>query len=199
MAAPSSRPWRCVALVSPPFIGAYAWIVLFGASGVIRRGLASIGISIPPLYGVAGVILVFAFKFFPHVFLITSGALAAINRSVEEAAESLGVSPAKRLFTVTFPLILPAISASALLTFVLSIADFGTPRIIGRDFNVLATEAFKLYRQRGRRQSRHGVGAQHRADHPVDDHRVRAALGAAQERLSQQSDQEARARARRAA
>ncbi|SCZ07346.1 iron(III) transport system permease protein [Microvirga guangxiensis] len=134
-----------VALVSPPFIGAYAWIVLFGASGVVRKGLATIGISIPPLYGAAGVILVFAFKFFPHVFLITSGALAAINRSVEEAAESLGVSPTKRLFTITFPLILPAISASALLTFVLSIADFGTPRIIGRDFNVLATEAFNLY------------------------------------------------------
>lgn len=134
-----------VALVSPPFIGAYAWIVLFGASGVVRKGLASIGISIPPLYGMLGVILVFAFKFFPHVFLITSGALAAINRSVEEAAESLGVSPTRRLFTVTFPLILPAISASALLTFVLSIADFGTPRIIGRDFNVLATEAFNLY------------------------------------------------------
>src|SRR5690606_33529600 len=38
-----------VALVSPPFIGAYAWIVLFGASGVVRKGLASIGISIPPL------------------------------------------------------------------------------------------------------------------------------------------------------
>ena len=134
-----------IALVSPPFIGAYAWIVLFGASGVVRKGLAAIGIAIPPLYGALGVILVFAFKFFPHVFLITSGALAAINRSVEEAAESLGVSPMRRLFTVTFPLILPAISASALLTFVLSIADFGTPRIIGRDFNVLATEAFNLY------------------------------------------------------
>ena len=49
------------------------------------------------------------------------------------------------MFKVTFPLILPAISASALLTFVLSIADFGTPRIIGRDFNVLATEAFNLF------------------------------------------------------
>ncbi|MGO4387879.1 ABC transporter permease [Microvirga sp. 2YAF29] len=134
-----------VALVSPPFIGAYAWIVLFGASGVVRKGLATIGISIPPLYGALGVILVFTFKFFPHVFLLTSGALASINRSVEEAAESLGVSPTKRLFKITFPLILPAISASALLTFILSIADFGTPRIIGRDFNVLATEAFNLY------------------------------------------------------
>jgi iron(III) transport system permease protein len=46
---------------------------------------------------------------------------------------------------VTLPLILPSVTAAALLTFVLSIADFGTPRLIGRDFNVLATEAFNLF------------------------------------------------------
>ncbi len=134
-----------VALVSPPFIGAYAWIVLFGANGVVRQGLASMGIEMPTIYGAGGVILVFAFKFFPHVYLITSGALSAVNRSVEEAAEGLGLSPLRRLFQVTFPLILPSITAAALLTFVLSIADFGTPRLIGRDFNVLATEAFTLF------------------------------------------------------
>lgn len=134
-----------VALVSPPFIGAYAWIVLFGANGVVRQALASVGIDIPTIYGATGVILVFAFKFFPHVFLITSGALAAVNRSVEEAAEGLGLSPIQRLFKITFPLILPSVTAAALLTFVLSIADFGTPRLIGRDFNVLATEAFTLF------------------------------------------------------
>ena len=134
-----------VALVSPPFIGAYAWIVLFGANGVVRQFLLTLGFETPPIYGAAGVILVFGLKFFPHVFLITSGALASVNRSVEEAAESLGLSPARRLFQVTFPLILPSISAAALLTFVLSIADFGTPRLIGRDFNVLATEAFNLF------------------------------------------------------
>ena len=131
-----------VALVSPPFIGAYAWIVLFGANGVARNSLSQIGLTIPTIYGAGGVILVFAFKFFPHVFLIVSGALGAVNRSVEEAAESLGMSPMRRLLSVTFPLILPSLTAAALLTFVLSIADFGTPRLIGRDLNVLATEAF---------------------------------------------------------
>ncbi len=38
-----------IALVTPPFIGAYAWIVLFGANGVVRNGLASIGLDIPPI------------------------------------------------------------------------------------------------------------------------------------------------------
>lgn len=134
-----------IALISPPFIGAYAWIILFGANGSARRLFADIGVDLPTIYGAGGVILVFAFKFFPHVFLITSSALANVNRSVEEAAESLGASPTKRLFTITLPILTPAISTAALLTFVLSIADFGTPRFIGRDFDVLATEAFTLF------------------------------------------------------
>ena len=134
-----------IALVTPPFIGAYAWIVLFGANGVIRNGLATIGIDIPPIYGAVGVIVVFSLKFFPHVFLLTSAALGAINPSLEEAAEGLGLSPRQRFFRVTLRLILPSISAAALLTFVLSIADFGTPRIIGRGFQMLSTEAFILF------------------------------------------------------
>ena len=134
-----------LALVSPPFIGAYSWIVLFGANGSIRNALAEIGILIPPVYGAAGVIILFSLKFFPHVFLICSAAFSGINRSLEDAAESLGMPPWRRLFAVTLPLMLPAIAASGLLAFVLSIADFGTPRLIGRDFNVLATEAFNIY------------------------------------------------------
>ncbi|HTM76922.1 MAG TPA: iron ABC transporter permease, partial [Devosia sp.] len=43
-----------LALVSPPFIGAYSWIVLFGAGGVVRAGLRDIGINMPPVYGVGG-------------------------------------------------------------------------------------------------------------------------------------------------
>ena len=134
-----------MALVSPPFIGAYAWIVLFGANGLVRRFVVDLGIDMPPIYGASGVILVFAFKFFPNVFLVTSVAFAQVNRSLEEAAEGLGLAPWRRLVTITFPLVLPALSAGALLAFVLSIADFGTPRLIGRNFDVLATEAFSLY------------------------------------------------------
>ena len=134
-----------LALVSPPFIGAYAWIVLFGANGSVRTVLRDWGLTIPTIYGAGGVILVFAFKFYPYVYLIVSGALEALNPSLEEAAESLGLPPWKRFFKISLPMIMPAIVGSALLTFVLSIADFGTPRLIGRDFTVLATEAFALF------------------------------------------------------
>ena len=139
------QTFSILALVSPPFIGAYAWIVLFGANGSVRVLLREWGMTIPNIYGAGGVILIFAFKFYPYVYLIVSSALEALNPSLEEAAESLGMPPWKRFFKISLPMIMPALVGSALLTFVLSIADFGTPRLIGRDFNVLATEAFALF------------------------------------------------------
>ncbi|MEO8756537.1 MAG: iron ABC transporter permease [Devosia sp.] len=134
-----------LALVSPPFIGAYSWIVLFGAGGVVRAGLRSIGINMPPIYGLGGILIVFALKFYPFVYLMVSGALGNVNRSLEEAAEGLGLTPLQRVVKISLPMVFPAISASALLVFVLAIADFGTPRLLGRGYSVLATEAFAAY------------------------------------------------------
>lgn len=132
-------------LVSPAFISAYAWVIMFGANGFVRNALASLGIGLPTIYGRDGIILVFTFKYFPYVYLLTASAFSSVSRSVEEAAESLGMSPARRVFQVTLPLIAPAVSASALLTFVLSIADYGAPAVIGRDYHVLSTEAYQQF------------------------------------------------------
>lgn len=134
-----------LALVSPPFIGAYSWIVLFGSGGIVRQILMGWGIFMPPIYGVWGILIVFAFKFYPYVYLLTSGALANINRSLEEAAENLGLTPFQRVMKISFPLVLPALSAGGLLALIHAIADFGTPRLLGRGFNVLATEAYTAY------------------------------------------------------
>jgi iron(III) transport system permease protein len=134
-----------LALVSPPFIGAYSWIVLFGAGGAVRQGLREIGITISPIYGLGGILMVFTLKFYPFVYLMVSGALSNVNRSLEEAAEGLGLTPSQRVFKISLPMVFPAISASALLVFVLAIADFGTPRLLGRGYSVLATEAYAAY------------------------------------------------------
>ncbi len=134
-----------LALVSPPFIGAYSWIVLFGSGGIVRQTLMGWGIFMPPIYGVWGILIVFAFKFYPYVYLLTSGALSNINRSLEEAAENLGLTPFQRVMKISFPLVLPALSAGGLLALIHAIADFGTPRLLGRGFNVLATEAYTAY------------------------------------------------------
>jgi iron(III) transport system permease protein len=134
-----------LALVSPPFIGAYAWIMMLGRNGFLRQALEQWGIETPPIYGFFGIILVFGLKFYPFVFLLTASSLRTINPAVEEAAEGLGAGPWRRFFKVTLPLISPAVSAGVLLTFVLSIADFGTPSIVGGRVRVLATTAFNLF------------------------------------------------------
>ncbi|MEY3460602.1 MAG: hypothetical protein RLZZ03_255 [Pseudomonadota bacterium] len=134
-----------MALVSPPFIGAYSWIVVLGNNGWLTQAMKSIGIQLPTIYGVHGIILVFSLKFFPFVYLMTASALKNINRSLEEAAHNLGCSSMQRFLKVTLPLVMPAVSASAILCFVLSLADFGTPSIIGRDFRTLSTLAYNQY------------------------------------------------------
>jgi iron(III) transport system permease protein len=134
-----------LALVSPPFIGAYAWIMMLGRNGFVRLPLEELGLELPSIYGYFGIILVFSLKFYPFVFLLASSSLRTINPSLEEAAEGLGAGPWRRFFGVTLPLVFPAISAGALLTFVLSLADFGTPAIVGGKVRVLATTAYNLF------------------------------------------------------
>lgn len=134
-----------LALVSPPFIGAYSWIVLFGAGGLVRGLLREVGITMPPIYGLTGILIVFSLKFYPYVYLLVSGALANVNRSLEEAAEGLGLTPLQRTLQISFPLVFPALSAGGLLALIHAIADFGTPRLLGRGYSTLATEAYAAY------------------------------------------------------
>lgn len=126
-----------ISLLSPPFIGAYSWILLLGRNGWITNLLSPFGIVMPTIYGFTGIVIVFTLKFFPYVYIYTSGALNSIDASLEEASENLGMSRLQRLFTVTFPLVMPSITAGALMVFMTSLADFGTPMLIGEGYKVL--------------------------------------------------------------
>lgn len=134
-----------LSLLSPPFIGAYSWIILLGRNGFITNLFRNIGIELPTIYGWTGIVLVFSLKFFPYVYLFVSGALKSMDSSIEEAAENLGVSGLKKLMTITFPLILPTITAGALMVFMTSLADFGTPMLIGEGYKVLPVLIYEEY------------------------------------------------------
>ena len=92
-----------LALVSPPFIGAYSWIIVLGKNGWLTNQMKALGVTVPTIYGAGGIILVFSLKFFPFVYLMTESALRNINRSFEEAAENLGCSSWQRFVKVTLP------------------------------------------------------------------------------------------------
>ncbi|MCD7819518.1 MAG: iron ABC transporter permease [Lachnospiraceae bacterium] len=134
-----------LSMVSPPFIGAYAWITLLGKSGVITKFLANFGIEMGTIYGFKGIVLVFTLKLYPLVYLYVSGALGSIDSSLEEASESLGVSGIRRIMKVTFPVIMPTILSSALMVFMTSLADYGTPRLIGQGYTTLPVIIYKEF------------------------------------------------------
>ncbi len=127
------------ALMSPPFVGAYAWILLLGRGGIITRSLAALGVDVPAIYGWHGIIFVLSLQTFPLVFLLVSAGLRAIDQSLEDAASNLGASRMRVFGTVMLPMITPAVTTGALLVFMSSIADFGTPILLGQRIRVLPT------------------------------------------------------------
>ena len=132
-------------LVSPPFIGAYSWILLFGRAGYVTGGLQRIGITIPTVYGMHGIVLALTLNLYPFIFLMVAGALQALDQSLEEAAQGLGSSPWRVFWTVTVPVTMPSILGGALLVFLTAFAEFGAPMVIGEGYQVLPTVVYSLF------------------------------------------------------
>ena len=127
-----------ISMLSPPFIGAYSWVLLCGRSGVVTTFFREVlHINLPTIYGFSGILLVFTLKLYPFIFLYVSGALKKIDVALSEAAESLGCSTFKKVYTIIMPLILPTLMSGALLVFMNAMADFGTPMLIGEGYNVM--------------------------------------------------------------
>jgi len=126
-----------ISMLSPPFLGAYSWILMLGRNGEITRILNSIGIGVPSIYGFGGILLVFVLKLFPYIYMYTKGALKKVDASLGEAAESLGYHGIRKVVKVSLPLVLPTILAGATIVFLRAFADYGTPRLIGEGFSTL--------------------------------------------------------------
>lgn len=124
-----------ISMMSPNFIGAYSWILLLGRSGRITKWVSQwLGWQLPSIYGFGGMLLVFSLKLYPFIYMYVSGALKKIDVSLIEASESLGCRGIKKVVTIIMPLILPTLLSGGLLVFMNSLADFGTPMLIGEGY-----------------------------------------------------------------
>lgn len=132
--------------MSAPFIGAYAWILLLGRSGIITKFFRDVfGIKIGNIYGFKGILLVQALKLFPLVFVYMNGAFKNIDKTLMEASENMGCTGIKRFFQVVMNLSMPTILAAALLVFMRAFADFGTPLLIGEGYRTFPVEIYNQY------------------------------------------------------
>jgi iron(III) transport system permease protein len=87
------------------------------------------------------VLLVETLHLFPMNTLNVVDALGKVDPSLEEAAESVGAHPWRRLWTITLPLTTPGYVAGALLVFIWTFADFVTPLVLGVH-DLLASQAY---------------------------------------------------------
>jgi iron(III) transport system permease protein len=126
-------------MIIPGFVSTLSYIFLFGRNGLITYKLLGLSWDI---YSWKSVLIIQTLDFSAISFLMISAVLAGVDGRVEEAARSLGSSELEVLFTVTLPLIRPGLIGALLLTFLRSIADFGTPLILGGRFDTLASASY---------------------------------------------------------
>jgi iron(III) transport system permease protein len=133
--------WKTVALIPilvPSLLPGLALVYLFGNQGLVKGLL--LGHSI---YGPIGIVISEIFFTFPHALLIIVTALSLADARLYEAAVALRATRARIFFTVTLPGARYGLISAAFVVFVMVITDFGAPKVIGGQYNVLATDVYK--------------------------------------------------------
>ena len=125
-------------ILVPSLLPGIALVYLFGNQGMLKAFL--FGESI---YGPIGIVIGSVFFTFPHALIIISTALAISDARLYEAAVSLRASAWKTFWTVTLPGARYGLVSAAFVVFNLVITDFGLPKVIGGQYNMLAVDIYK--------------------------------------------------------
>jgi iron(III) transport system permease protein len=139
------------AFVTPPYLGAIAWILLAGpnAGWLNQAWVALTGAQegILNIYSFAGLVCVIALYSFPYLFIFISSALDTVSSEMEDAANVLGCGTLRTMLRITLPMVLPAILGGAIVTFLDAIALFGSPALIAipARFNVVTTQLLQFF------------------------------------------------------
>ncbi|KRE11133.1 phosphonate ABC transporter permease [Bosea sp. Root381] len=127
-----------VPVFAPSLLSGLALIYVFGNQGLLKSWM--MGAS---LYGPIGIIAAEALYSFPHAVLILVTALALSDGRLREAAEAMGTTRWRMFRTITLPGARYGLISATFVVFTLVITDFGIPKVIGGQFSVLATDAYR--------------------------------------------------------
>jgi iron(III) transport system permease protein len=124
-----------------PLVLAFAWAILYGPSGFATIGVRQLGLPTWELYSVGGMAVVAAVYYVPYAYLYAIGSLSLTDPQLEDAGRIAGAGPFRTLFSITLPLLRPALLGSALLTLVSAIELLSIPLVLGLPvgIDVLAT------------------------------------------------------------
>jgi len=138
---PGKTVFRVLALtpiLAPSLLSAISFIQWFGTQGLLKALLG--GASI---YGPIGIIMSAVYATFPHALMIVLTALLLSDGRLYEAAESLRTPTWRKFVTITLPGAKYGLVSAAMVVFSYTVSDFGIPKVIGGNFNILAVDIFK--------------------------------------------------------
>jgi iron(III) transport system permease protein len=128
-----------VPILAPSLLAAISFIFWFGNQGVFKPLMGD-----GQIYGAPGIVISMIFATFPHALMILVTALSLTDARLYEAADSLGTPAWRKFLTITVPGAKYGIISAAMVVFTYALSDFGIPKVIGGNFNMLATDIFKL-------------------------------------------------------
>ncbi len=155
---PLKRFFRVLILasfVTPPFLGAFAWVLLGGPNaGILNQWYYAL-MGLKPfeaqpfvnIFSVWGMVFVMALYTFPYVFTFVANSLDMIPSELEEASAICGASPWRTAVNVTLPLVMPALLAGFIVAFLQSMTLFGVPAILALPAGVdtMTTKIWSLF------------------------------------------------------
>src|SRR6267143_484382 len=151
---PGSRAIRSLIMasfVTPPFLGAFAWVMLAGPNaGYLNKLYRSITGAAGPLLNIftmPGLIFVVAIYTFPYVYIMIANTLGLIASDLEDAAAILGAGRLQVARTITLPMVLPAILSGFILAVLQALALFGSPAILAlpAGFHTVTTQLWAFF------------------------------------------------------
>jgi len=136
--------WRNIALIpilAPSLLAAISFIYLFGNQGAFKFMLEWVGLK--SIYGMPGMVMAMTFASFPHAAMILAAALALSDARLYEAADSMGTSEFRKFMTITLPGAKYGLISASMVVFTMAVSEFGVPKVIGGNTNVLAVDIYK--------------------------------------------------------
>ena len=131
-----------IPFMTPPYIASMGWILFMQKKGLFQQLFPATGAWSEHFFCFGGLVLVMSLHVFPFLMTMMKNAMLNIPVSLEESGAVFGAGFGMRLRKIFAPLLTGNYAIGALLVFVKTLSEYGTPYTLGRriDFYVFTTD-----------------------------------------------------------